>query len=496
MKKLGAILLSFSLLIGLFPKATLATQEPSFEKELTEYLTEISKERGFEVTKDDIEVSLSTYEANIKDFDTVEDLSDFLGEVIKADLSNLDYIYEEYELDEASLTHLLEENGEEINDYIYIDDLDTAVWFYTDNEVFERDPNFDQDLVDYLARVSQERGFEVTKEDIEASLALYEMTNADFETVEDLSDFLGEVIKADLSNLDYFNENYELDKQSLLQLLEENGKDINDYIYIDDLEEDIWNYSGGSLPGMGEEIAEELLPIFEEIDLTEEELKRIEDHLMSLEEPLSNPEIMTRLDELGNRMMAFEDFDVATELTSGQIAEIASIYEELLSIFKLKASYSLVKGGSETPLSLADLMALEELKGANLKVDLSSTDGQFLADIIITSEMVGSETVIETGEQIEESAEEVIETVEQPQIAKPEKQKPILSAEKPTIKTEKPALPLKAKHGKSIAQSKTEYKTVKGAKLPETASDYIPNALFGLFITLAGILAYRKVRNA
>lgn len=44
-------------------------------------------------------------------------------------------------------------------------------------------------------------------------------------------------------------------------------------------------------------------------------------------------------------MMAFEDFDVATEFTGEQIAELASIYEELLIIFKLKAVYSLIKGG-------------------------------------------------------------------------------------------------------------------------------------------------------
>jgi processed acidic surface protein len=224
---------------------------------------------------------------------------------------------------------------------------------------------------------------------------------------------------------------------------------------------------------MDEEIAEDLLPIFqEEIDLTDEELQRIEDHLMSLEDHFSNPETLERLDELGNRMMAFEeDFDVATELTAEQIAELASIYEELLSIFKLKASYSLVKDGSETPLSLVDLMKIEELKGTNLKVVLYSTDGQFLADLIVTGEMVDSETVFETGEQIEESAKEVTKTVETPPVAKPEKQK-------------------------NITQKKPQHKTVKGAKLPKTASDYIPNALFGLFLVLAGILMYQKVRNA
>jgi processed acidic surface protein len=418
-------------------------------------------------------LSLSYYEDSIENYDSVEEMAQFLGEIIKADYSNLDYIYEEYELNEESLNQLLKENGEEINDYIFLDNLDTAVFFYTEDGVFERDPNFEQDLVDYLAKVSEQRGFEVTKEDVEASLAIYESNLEEFETVEDLSDFLGEVIQVDYSNLDYFYETYELDQQALFNLLEENGEDINDYVYIDDLDNTVWLYVGDELPGIDEEIAEDLLPIFqEEIDLTDEELQRIENHLMSLEEHLSNAETLERLEQLGNRMMAFDDFDVATELTAEQMAELASIYEEFLSIFNLKASFSLVNGGSETPLSLVDLIKIEELKGANLKVALYSSDGQFLADLIVTGEIVDSDLVTETGEQIEESAEEVTKVVEQPPISKSEKQI-------------------------NIIQKKTEeHKTVKGAKLPKTASDYIPNALFGFFIIMAGIFMYRKVRNA
>lgn len=472
MKKLGAILLSFSLLIGLFPQLTMAAQQTKFEQELTKYLKEVSEIRGFEVNKEDIEVSLAFYEDSIENYDSVEELSDFLGIVIEADLSNLDYIYEEYELNEEKLYQLLQENGEELNDYIFLDNLDTTVYFYTEDGVFKRDPNFEQDLVDYLTKVSEERGFEVTREDVEASLAIYETKIEEFETVEDLSSFLGEVIKADHSNLDYFYVNYELDKQALLQLLEENGEDINDYVYIDDLDNAVWSNYGDKLdPGMDEEIVEDFLPIFqEEIDLSYEELQRLEEYLMSIEEHLSNPETLAQLDELGNRMMDFEDFDVASEIKAEQIAELASIYEEFLSIFKLKVDFSLVKGDSETPLSLMDLMKIEELKGSNLKVELYRIDGQFLADLIVTGEMVDSETVIETGEQIEESAEEVTKIVEQ----------------LPTSKTEK---------HKNITHKKPEHKTVKGAKLPKTASNYIPNALIGLFIVLTGILMYRKVRN-
>ncbi|MGE7903488.1 processed acidic surface protein [Peribacillus sp. NPDC094092] len=469
MKKLWAILVSFTLLISLFPQLASAAPSKNFEQELTKYLKEVSLVRGFEVTKDDIETSLSFYDESIKNFDSIEDLKDALGEVIKADLSNLDAIYEDYNLTNESLIKLLNENGEELDDYIFIWDLDEAVYFYSEEGDFERDPNFDKEFVNYLAEVSKVRGFEVTKEDIEASLEIYDFSTEEFESVDELSEFLGDVIKADLSNLDYFNENYGLDKQALLQLLEENGEDISDYVYIDNLEETVWNLTGGGMDG---EVAEDLLPIFEEdFGLTEEELQRLEDHLMSLEGHLSNPETAKQLEELGNRMMAFEEFDVATELTAEQIAEMASIYEELLSIFKLKVSYALVKSGSESPVSLLDLMKLEELKGANLKISIYSTDGKFLADLLITGDMVDSDTLTNAGGQIKESAKEVQKTIEKAPVAKPVKQK---------ISTD----------------TKSEHQTVKGAKLPNTASDYIPNALLGLCIILFGSLMYRKIRKA
>lgn len=469
MKKLGAILLSFTLLFGLFPPLTMAAQNDTFEQELTQFLEEVSEVRGFEVTREDIEAVLSLYEESIEKYESVEELGFFLGEVINSDLSNLDVLYEEFELDEAGLQQLLQENEAELSDYIFLDDLSSAVFTFSEDGVFERDPNFDQDLADYLAKISDERGFEVTKEDVEASLTIYETSLEEFETVEDLSGFLGEVIQEDLSNLDYFSENYELDQETLLQVLAENGKDINDYIYIDDLDQAIWEYYGDELfPGMDEEIAGELLPIFqEELDLTDEELQRIEEYLMSLEEHLSSPETLEKLEELGSRMMEFADFEVADELTAEQIAELTSIYEEFLSIFQLKAEYSLVKDGTEAPLSFLDLLKMEELKGANLKVALFSADGQFLADMIVTGELVDSDTVTDTGKQIEESAEEVTKTVEQPAVVQKE---------------------IKEKKAEGIAAKGT------GQPLPNTATNNF-NLLLGGFVLMAVGGAWLVIRK-
>ncbi|MFP3917681.1 processed acidic surface protein [Lysinibacillus telephonicus] len=465
MKKLGTFLLSFSLLIALFPQITMAAQDTNFEQDLINYLEQVSNERGFEVTKEDIALSLSYYEDSLENYNTVEELSQFLGEIIKADYSNVDSIYEQYELTEESLVQLLKENGEQLSDYIFLDDLDTAVYFYTEDGTFERDPNFEQNLIDYLADVSDQRGYNVTRDNVVNSLAIYESNLEDFESVEQLSDFLGEVIQADYSNLDYFVENYGLSQQELFNLLESNDENINDYIYIDDLDNTVWKYVGNDLSVMFEYLTEDLLPLFQEIDLTDEELKRFENHLISLEDHFSNPETLELLEQLNYELIALES-DMNSQPTVEQMEMSLSILEKIFSILQLKASYSLVNDAIETPISLMDLMKMEVLEGTDLKVAFYSSEGQFLGDLIITEEFINSGLVTDLGEQIVDSA------VEQPPVVQPKKQ----------INTTQ-----------TLAE---EYHTVKGGKLPKTASDYIPNALFGLFIVMLGIFMYGKVRTS
>ncbi|TDB50028.1 processed acidic surface protein [Bacillus sp. CBEL-1] len=368
MKKGVSILLALLLMVSSFPGVSFAAQSKTFEADLKNYLTTVSTTRGFDVSKEDIEFSLSLYDEELSNFDTVEELKEFLGEVIKSDLSNLSFIYESYDLNQKSLQSLLEENGEDLNDYVFVDDLDQTVFFYLEDEFDYAD---DEEYTD-------------------------EISTDDFE--------------------------------SALQMLED------------------------------------------EFGLTREELERINDHLMSIEDELANEETLNRLMALAERLAAFEDFDTTTELTSDQIAELMSIYNEMLSIFKMKATYTLIQDGTEKPLSLFDLMNMKELKNASLKINLYTADGKFLADMIITGEMVDSDTVANTGKSIEKSAQNVNNVVKQ--------------------------APVKEKTQKTEVKKAEVKKTVKGARLPNTASNYLLNTLIGASIVLLAFVSYRKVRRA
>ncbi|TYR81583.1 processed acidic surface protein [Priestia megaterium] len=343
---------------------------------------------------------------------------------------------------------------------------------------------FETDLTAYLKRVSESRGFEVSKEDIEYSLGLYDEELANFETVADLEDFLGEVIAADLHNLEGLYADYDLDEASLHALLEENGEALEDYVFVDNLDETLWFYLADEdeeYEDEDEEYTEEidgkaledaLTILQEEFGLTNEELDRIDAYFMSLEDELADPAVLDRLMDLGERLAAFEDFETTTELTSDQIAELMSMYNEMLSIFKMKTSFTLVQDGSEKALSLIDLMNIEELKNASLKISLYTLEETFLADMVITGEMIDSDTVVNTGKELEQSAEKASETVEN---KAPVKKQP--------------------QEKQQVSSNKKVQKTVKGARLPDTASNYVTNALIGLVFIAFGFLAYRKVRR-
>ncbi|PFP19456.1 processed acidic surface protein [Priestia megaterium] len=377
MKKLGAILLSFLLFIGVFPTSSFAAAS-TFDADFNKYLKSVSQTRGFEVTKDDVEYSLSLYDESLENFDTIADLEDFLGEPIAADLHNVQDVYADFDLDKTSLNTLLKENGQSLDDYVYLDDLYEDVGFYLEgDDWYEDDESYDEEDASYDDELSEE----------------------------------------DLSGLLSFMQS--------------------------------------------------------ELGLTSEELNRIEAHFTSLEDELSNEATLNRLDQLGERLAAFEDFDTATELSADQIAELMSIYKEMLSIFHLDAKFALVQGGNERPLSLTDLINLEELKNASLKISLYTTDGKFLADMVITGDMFNSDIITDTGKEVEKSAEAV---------AKP------AQAQKPAV--EKKQEPVKKQTNGAVQ------KTVKGGKLPETASNYVTNTLIGLVLVAAGFVLFRKVRRA
>lgn len=455
MKKFSALILAVVLLTGILPQTAMAVQDASLEQELTTYLNEVSEIRGFEVTKEDIGASLSSYGESFDSFASVEELRSYLGDVIKSDLSNLGFLYEAYSMDEAAVADLLAENGGDFDNYIYTGDLFEAIAFYGSSDVREAD--FDLKLIEFLSAAGATRGFEVTKEKVEAFLNEYGFRIADFNTVAEFKYFLGDVINADLSNLDYFDD-YNTEGQSIFQVIEDNGKSINDFVFIGELESFLWANSEVSFP---EPDMAEIMSYLNMLGITEEEMNQLYSHFMSLEDLFTNPEVLTQIEGLAERAMIIAEQVGAAEPTKEQLEELIAIYNEYLTIFKLRLNAVLIVDGTEIPVEMSEIMSITDPEGIDgFRIEFYSTDNVLLADMEVTSDLLESGFGgLLTGamDNINEETEEVSEE---------------LAADN----TESP-------------------RTVKGATLPKTASDYIPNALIGMAIALTGAYLYKKVKH-
>ncbi|MEK3854782.1 processed acidic surface protein [Cytobacillus sp. FSL H8-0458] len=394
MKRLIIVIASL-LMLNLFPAVSLAA--PS-DDEVNEFLKETNWS----------EIELNDHleyfwDMNIEDFETIEEMIEYLGEPITEE--NLQQLLADYGFEnEEELTALLVENGEmeptdDVRDvFRYFDALDSTVSFLT-----------------------------------------YTGTEINDETLQQLLN------------------DYGLTKEELLSLLEENDDSLENYDYIEDLDIMVSIYLGGDeLPG-----EDEMTQILGDIDLTDEELEALFGHFMTLD--FENPELLDKMMNLESRLMAFGEFDSADDLTETEIAELISIMQEMMNLFQLDAEFYLVKNGDKIHLTTAEMVALEDTNGYDLLIELYNTQGQFLADMIITSDMFSSELIEDTVTDLNQA-----ETV---------------------IKKQDPD---------KVKQVSKHVKTVKGGKLPNTAGNYFEGVLAGIGLLLIGIaiLLRRKVKEA
>lgn len=311
----------------------------------------------------------------------------------------------------------------------------------------------DDDLTVYLTKLSTERGFTVTKDDYVNYLEEYsQVFLSDFENIQELEEYMGSIIKSDNSNLEFIYEDFELNEQQLIDLLETNGEAIENYIYVDDLYFAIIDFESedDELPDP-DEIAQEMDGAMKEIDLTDEEIENLMNHFLSIESELNSPEVGERLMSIAERMMIIDPENPTEE----QITEVGNAFEELMSIFKMKASFYIVEDNKKTQVSAAELMQMEVLSGDYLLIQLFDLNGNLLADVKFTSD-----DIKEMPTKVEEVADTVKEEVKAPNLPKANK------------------VP----------------KTVKGGKLPITDSNNLDGAMAGAALIGVGLFLYRRVR--
>ncbi|WP_307266603.1 processed acidic surface protein [Peribacillus sp. V2I11] len=305
----------------------------------------------------------------------------------------------------------------------------------------------------------------MTQEELEEYLSYYALTLNELESVEELRDTLGQTVTPEtLQNL---LKEYEMTEAELTELLieygelEEGDSIIDTFHFIYDIEDIIdleMGYDEEEMEYDEEEIIDLMDGLFTEIGLTDEELDRFMNHLSPIVE---DPSFEDRLMAISDRMDQLEYFETIDELSAEQVAELLSIYKDLQSLLQIQFKFALIQDGVTTNLSLEALFQLKELTNASLLVSIYDLNGNFLLDFTLTGEMIGSDLVKETGNDIKQSTQVISKVVE----VKKEKKKP----------------------------AKPEHKTEKGGVLPKTAGNYLFGALIGL--VLMGI-AFGLIRKA
>jgi processed acidic surface protein len=438
MKKFIPFTIVASLAITTLPASAFAID--SNDPELQSYLNEIG------MTSEELEEYLDYDGYTLEDFQDVDELRNELGEVLTEE--NLQQLLENYGLTKEELKQLLIDNGElepneEITDaFKFYNDLEE----YLDFEQSYLTPITEETLADFL----QER--DMTKEQLLALLNSHHESLEDYSSIGELADavdYYQSLTPLTEETLNELLDELGLTRQQLEELLAENNDSLDNYTTMEELSEAIVDY---------------MLPDLEELGLTDAELEKLYNHFESLN--MEDPQFASKMEELGKRLEAISlyDFEGVKELSPAQIAEIADVMNDMLDTFQLDVKFYLTKNGEKKPLSLSALLTMESTNGYDLFIEIYNKQGELLADFILTEDMFNSDLFKNVGEDLEKSGK----------IAKIEKKI------EPKIKQK----PIK--------------RTVKGAKLPKTASPYAANMLLGIaFIAIgAFLLRFRKGAEA
>ncbi|WP_167553212.1 processed acidic surface protein [Evansella clarkii] len=315
---------------------------------------------------------------------------------------------------------------------------------------------------------------ELDQEELEERLMGQGFTLEELDSTEDFEWILGRPLTDEI--VEEYLEFYGVTYIEMEEILASYGVKLEDFYFEYELDFYLWDYLYDHEWDWTEEeweefhrefleeIYYELSELFEEIGLTLEEFKRLVKHFEYVIE--TTDDLLDRLLALDERIYALPDFESVDELTAEQIAEVLSIFKEMANIFQLDFKFYLVKGDEKLPVTFAEMMKITDLDGYALLIELYNYEGEFLADIIITADLFGSDLIKETGSEMKNVTKEV--------------------------KAVQEKAPEKTAEDKSAPVAKTE----KGGKLPKTASEYPLYMILGLLITGAGVVVFRKVKAA
>ncbi|UPT60691.1 processed acidic surface protein [Geobacillus thermoleovorans] len=256
-----------------------------------------------------------------------------------------------------------------------------------------------------------------TVSDLLDYLDRYGLTAADFRTMDEMKQWLGTPITDE--RLHAVLRRHGLTVEELEALLGQFGETVQDYTFVEDLDRAIRFYSQHNAA------MQQINDLLGAIGMTEQEVRALTRHMASLDDP----QLAGRLAALRERLRPFAETE--GPWTDEERHKLRAMWEEGLRLLELKADVPDIKTAGAKPIH----------------VRLYTRQGEKVADIALTREMLTSGYIVRAGEKGIDAG--------------------LLAVE------------MKGK--------------MYGEKLPETASPYLAYTLAGLMLASAGFLLYRRV---
>jgi processed acidic surface protein len=238
----------------------------------------------------------------------------------------------------------------------------------------------ENEMNQYLAEIGW------TKQELLDYLSYYEIPLDDFSTVEELKDVMGTPINS--QNFQELLTKYGLTEKEFNDLMDHFGDNLNDYKFIEDLDASVEFYVNN------DEYMAETENALGEFGITEEESEKFFNYLAAVEEKNKD-----QLDQIATNDTLWEKFvnvEDPSQLSDQDLDEMVQILEQTIDLYEIKMNFK-VNG---QPVTLKDLLKMEEPPKGNLSGSIYSTSGELLMDFNIPKEFFDSLEVVDNGEDM------------------------------------------------------------------------------------------------
>ncbi len=336
--------------------------------------------------------------------------------------------------------------------------------------------DFDREVIQYLDEISTIRGFEVTKEMLEDSMAAVSQDFSDLKSIDEVKNYFGEIIWSDYGNLRNLLDTYQLTLTELRQLLADYGEELNDYVFLDELEFAVYFYhtdsasvvteapaptevprnTSADTPVYHEEMLAELLTL---IDISEQDIQKLSNYMASKKDYFADPLFLVKMNKLQNQLETIAQISEGI-MTEEQASLCTGWLSDFFTLLRLKAAFFELKDGSSIPLTIEKVLLKDDFLSGDLKLKLFSADSKPLADILLDHTLL--EALLDNLDTVAKDFGTVLQSAEQTA---------------------------------ALSAASSIPRTEKGGRLPKTEAGYIPGIVLGAMLLFSGLMLFKKAKH-